>query len=111
MHFWSQMENAQNDDDFQDLFREQGEESLARAIIDAGYNGPLHNILLLKRPDVIRCLALNASILSFKAELDQLRLGLAAAYNSLALISEFPELFKDFFVYNADSAVTPGKTL
>jgi len=69
-------------------------------LIGCGITTPLATLSHRDIPEIIEAVALHTTVLSIKAELDQLILGLQDA-GVLESVRTYPELFKPMFVYTA----------
>ena len=107
------MKSATTDAELQTFLMEDADEdgdSPCKALSDAGYNGALALLTLAKRKDVFKCLTLHTCLLSVKAELDQLRMGLQSVFDVLSFISECPDVMREYFVYDRSTTITAGSS-
>ena len=98
------MNNATDEESLRKIVLEN---SAIDIITDAGYNMPLACITLAKRDSLVKCIRQWSSVLSVKAQLDQIRCGLQSL-GVLQYMETYPELFKWFFCAQEKDNITAG---
>ncbi len=76
-------------------------------LLECGFTKPPITVLLLDKPAIVKAVALHYLILKSKAEIDQLKKGLATL-GVLNAIELHPLLFEPLFVASRQTALTPG---
>ncbi len=76
-------------------------------LLECSFTKPPVTVVLLDKPTIVKAVALHYLILKSKAEIDQLKKGLATL-GVLNAIELHPLLFEPLFIASQQTALTPG---